>query len=135
MMVRSILFDGVLLYIGADKVNDHQWNPFAAYAAERLDDTRKLSLPAQDTPYDILVRDGYAHILANRHEGSGSSYTVIIYRSDDLEQWRETVRFDAPSFARSFEMSDGVYYVGLGTATSPLADASGNVYRVVPPAP
>ncbi len=139
MMVRSILFDGVLLYIGADNVNDHQWTPFAAYKAESINEAQKLNLPPQDLPYDILVRDGNGYILTNRFEDSGSGYTVIIYRSDDvsgdLEQWKEIVRFNAPSFARSFELYEGVFYIGLGTATKPLNAASGNIYQVVPPVP
>ena len=68
MLVRSVLFKEVLLYIGADNVNDHQWEPFAAYQAETIDAARQLDLPQQNLPYDILVRGGTAYILTNRYE-------------------------------------------------------------------
>ena len=132
--VRSVLFDGVLLYIGADNVNDHQWTPSAAYKAEKINEAQKLGLPPQDLPYDILVRDGKVYVLTKRLEDSESGYTVI-YRSRDLERWMEIARFSAPSFARSFELYEGVFYIGLGTDTEPLNEASGNIYQVVPQSP
>ena len=49
--------------------------------------------------------------------------------------WREVARFDAPSFARSFELYEGEFYVGLGTAASSLNHASGDIYLVMPQAP
>ena len=138
MVVRAALLDGVLLYIGAENTNDHQWTPFAAYKAETINEAQKLQLPSQDAPYDILVRDGNAYMLTNRRD-SESGYTVIIWRSDDvsggLEHWREIVQFSVPSFARSFELYEGVFYIGLGTAIEPLNEASGDIYQVVPQAP
>jgi len=137
MMVRTILFNDTLLYIGADNTNDHQWVPFGAYKATQINAAQKLNLPARDLPYDILVRDGMAYILANRVEAA--SNTVIVYRSDDLsaspENWQEVVSFDTPSIARSFELHEGNFYVGLGTATDPLNQASGDIYLSCPNPP
>ena len=132
LVVRSIPVNNRLLYIGADNVNDHQWTPFAAYSAGRIDQARRLRIPESDLPYDILERDGTAYLLANRFERSKEAVTAIIYHSRDLLRWTEVVRFTVPSPARSFEYSNGIFYVGLGTHTAPLNAASGNIYRVVP---
>lgn len=135
LMVRSTHFKDTLLYLGADNVNDHQWTPFAAYKASQIDETQRLKLPSTELPYDILVRNGIAYILTNRFGATDSNATVIIYCSNDLEHWTEIARFDAPTFARSFEYHEGVFYVGLGTAIDPLNEASGTLYRVTPPSP
>ncbi len=131
LVVRAAHLGQTLVYIGADRVNDHQWRPFAAYKAARIDAAQRLPLAPTDLPYDILVRDGRAYVLTNRPEDAG--FTAIIYRSGDLAVWREVVRFSAPALARSFEYHAGVFYVGLGTDTASLHEASGNIYRVVPP--
>ncbi|MFT5368132.1 MAG: hypothetical protein ACI8V2_003095 [Candidatus Latescibacterota bacterium] len=68
-----------------------------------------------------------------RYLNMGDYVATVIYTSDDLNHWVEEVRFQIPSFARSFEYHDGRFYVGLGTNTAPLNEASGNVYRATPP--
>ena len=140
LVVRSVRCGDVLLYIGADNINDHQWMPFAVYAAERIDGARRLAIPSTDVPYDILVRGDRAWLLTNRRmvksedTAQDALYTVIVYSSDDLRQWQEVVRFAMPSFARSFELHDGTFYAGLGTRTAPLSPDAGKLYRVVPAA-
>ncbi len=129
MLVRSLLFKDVLLYIGADNINDHQWIPFGAYMASEINAAQKLSIPAKDIPYDILVRGRSAYILTNRQKDSG--YSVTIFHSTDMENWIENVQFSAPSFARSFEFYDGLFYVGLGTHTASLNEASGDIYQIM----
>ena len=138
LAVRTIQCGDILLYIGADNVNDHQWSPFAAFAAEHIDVARRLDIPPEDVPYDILVRGDRAWVLTNRRldpsQGAQDApYTVTIYSSDDLQEWQEVVRFPMPSFARSFELHDNTFYVGLGTGTAPLSPDAGSLYLVVPP--
>ena len=139
LAVRTIRCGRALLYVGADNVNDHQWTPFAAFAAENIDGARRLDIPPKDVPYDILVRGDRAWILSNRRmtpskdADQDTPYAVIVYSSDDLHEWSEVVRFQMPSFARSFELHDGAFYVGLGTRTAPLSPDAGKLYRIVPP--
>jgi hypothetical protein len=133
MVVRSATWRGTLLYIGADNVNDHQWIPFAAYRADRIDQPQKLVLPEQVVPYDILVREEGAFILANRPRQNTQLFDVLVYQSSDLTVWTEVVRIELPTFARSFEYYKGHFFLGLGTNTWPLNEASGDIYEVVPP--
>jgi len=133
LVVRSVRFGDHLLYIGANNINDHQWTPFAVFQAACIDEARPLPLPETDVPYDILVRDNTAFVLTNRFAEDMENATVIIYRSEDLDHWEEVVRCEMPTFARSFEYYGGEFYLGLGTKTFPLHEASGNIYRVSGP--
>jgi hypothetical protein len=133
LVVRSTNFEDQLLYIGADNVNDHQWSPFGIYKASRIDEATPLELPSTDLPYDILVRDEEVYILTNRTNPATPDFTVVIYGSYDLDNWTEVVRFNMPTFARSFEYYDGAFYVGLGTSTDSLNQACGNIYKVILP--
>ena len=56
-----------------------------------------------------------------------------MFGASDPETWTEIVRVEMPTFARSFERYDDRFYLGLGTATWPLAEASGDIYEVTPP--
>ena len=131
IVARSVQCGSTLLYIGADNVNDHQWKPFAAYRAGRIDKAERLDISG--VPYDILVHDGAVYILTNRRDADSEQFTVVIYRSENLDEWTEVVRFPTPAPARSFEYARGAFYVGLGTETAPLLEAAGNIYRVIPP--
>jgi len=133
LVVRSTPYQAALLYIGADNINDHHWTPFAVYRAFRIEEAEPISLPSASLPYDILVRDRSAYILTNQFGEPGSPVTVIIYGSDNLDHWEEVVRVEVPSFARSFEYDGDAFYIGLGTETDPLNEASGSIYRVTPP--
>ena len=133
LVVRSVRFGDQLLYIGVGNINDHQWTPFAIFQAAHIDQASSLPLPETDMPYDILVRDSTAFVLANRFTENRGNITVLIYQSEDLNHWEEVVRCEMPTFARSFEYYGGEFYLGLGTKTSPLHEASGNIYRVSGP--
>lgn len=133
MLVRTVTFGSELLNIGANNVNDHQWIPFAAYHARRIDEPRRVDLPPGFLPYDILVRDGRAYLLASRQAGSADLYEVAVFAASDTQAWEEIVRVEMPTFARSFERHNGRFYLGLGTHTASLAAASGDIYEIVPP--
>ncbi|NKB69752.1 MAG: hypothetical protein GKR89_21995 [Candidatus Latescibacteria bacterium] len=128
-MIRTVLFDETLLYIGADRQGAHQWTPIRAYRAPSVNQIQELAIPAADLPYDILVRHGRTFLLTNRRVSSG--YRLVIYESADLESWGVIAEYDIPSFARSFEYHDGCFYVGLGTDQQALNPASGSIYRIV----
>lgn len=130
LIVRSTHFKKTLIYIGADRINDHQWHPFGIYKATQIDRAQPLNLPSNNSPYDILVQSNTVYILTNRKKEAHPGFTGMIYGSKDLETWIEIVRFNIPSLARSFVYYTGSFYIGLGTDTIPLNPASGNIYRV-----
>ena len=45
---------------------------------------------------------------------------------------RRSGGFHPPSFARSFELHEGIFYLGLGTTTNRLSEASGGIYQFIP---
>lgn len=111
-------------------VNDHQWVPLGLFAAASLNEVRHLDVPGM--PYDLLVRDNVCYVLSCRppDEPRTVRWTVAVYASSDLDTWHEVLRFEAPTFARSFETLDGDFYFGLGTDTDHVAPETGRILRV-----
>lgn len=130
--VRTTEFAGQLVYIGSDYgVNDHQWRPFGLYVAPTWETARKVALPeAAALPYDVLMRGDTLYVTA-AFKRSAAEYTNVVYKTKDLNSWSEVLRFDAVTFARSFEEVGGVFYFGLGSEeTLPLSPATGTILRV-----
>lgn len=134
-MVRTTAFGDELLYIASEYgVNDHQWAPIALYAAPELSEARRLALPQEGAlPYDILVRGATVYVLAAERK-AGGGHTNLVYASDDLVTWSEVLRFDAATFARSFEEAGGAFYFGLGSEADAVSAATGDILRVRRPA-
>lgn len=66
----------------------------------------------EDNVRDIVVRDKRCYVLtasAQEDECKGS-----IYSSSDLESWTKRAEFSVPALPYSFELLNGVFYVGLG---------------------
>jgi len=55
LVVRSVVFKEHTLYIGAFRVNDHQWTPFGLYGARSPEKVTKVDLPGR--LWDIIVRE------------------------------------------------------------------------------
>jgi hypothetical protein len=149
-VVRPVNYKGSTVYIGADRCNDHQWNPFGAFSATSLDSGgKRLILPGNPKPFDIIVgTDGVCYILGTI-KVSSTQYVNTVCSSTDLTNWTEIFRFTSDTFARSFEMVNGNFYFGLGSGnggsdpTSERVTAStGNFlrlkkeyYTITPPPP
>ena len=57
-------------------------------------------------------------------------YWVKVLRSEDLETWQEVMRFEANTFARSFEISDNNIYFGMGSSAAQISPEAGNILRI-----
>ena len=119
-IVKPVNFSGRLVFIGGEEWNDHQTFPFGLYVASSLAagnvQVDRVTLPENALPWDILTRDGKVYVLTSgKTEGTPDSFTVKVFSSADCLSWTELFHFTMPTFARSFEESDGDFYFGLGT--------------------
>jgi len=130
LVERWARLGGETVYIGGWQHNDHQWLPIGLFAATSPEKARRLALPAEEQPWDILVRDGRLYCLSARREGP-DRFRVSVTRFDrDLRNGTVLLTFVAPTFARSFAVFRGRFYFGLGTETDvggPLSEASGTL--------
>jgi len=127
-IIRPLEFRGALVYVVAGGTFD--WRPASLAAAQRLDAPRTVALPsAEAVPYDLLVRGDTLYVLAAAPSPSGGSL-IYVYATGDLERWRELFRFNAPTFARSFEESGGDFFLGLGSTLRAPSPATGAILRV-----
>jgi hypothetical protein len=117
-VTRALNLGETAFYIGAYVHNDHQSVPFGVYAAYSLEqghpNVKRLPLPKDSKPWDLLLNDNYLYILTAKQYGS--SFVIRVFRSpaSDLAACSEVFRFTGKTFARSFEMLDGDFYFGLG---------------------
>ena len=129
-LVRPVVFKNQLLYIGGATHNDHQADPFGAFAASSLRpekiQTRALELNGEK-PWDIEVHNDRAYILTSRkiardNSKSGDApdeYEISVWQSADAKTWTRALRFTHTTFARSFAINGRDFYFGLGTDIGP----------------
>lgn len=128
---RPVNFMSSLVYIGAIIVNDHQWDPFGLYMAKSLKNAKRVDLPNDSKPWDILVRDSLLYVLLSQKvEGNPDRFLIVVLVTKDLRKWEELFRFAQPTFARSFEQVDRDFYFGLGTSTKDTRPEAGTILRV-----
>ena len=73
---------------------------------------------------DVFVRDDICYVLATSE--SKSAFLGYVYSSPDLDDWTKLAEFSVPELPQSFEVLDGVFYVGLGGINA----ESGSIYRL-----
>lgn len=138
---RPTNYQNSLLYIGAQNINDHQWNPFGLYKVGQVSPTggignpSRINHPTQSLnakPWDIELIDQKAYILWSYTQNNNQLISVT--SSTDLTNWSEEFHFSSASFARSFENLNGDWYFGLGTDTVTLSTATGDILRYKPQA-
>lgn len=132
-MLRATTFKNNLVYLGVmvTGVND-LWSPEAMYVATSIIQARRVTFPATNClPTDIVVCpcDNTIYVLTYV-KNSTNSYTNIVYKSTDLQNWTELFRFNADTFARSFEELNGDFYFGLGCSLDVLPASTGNILKV-----
>lgn len=131
MAERDTPLAGGTLYIGADNVYDHQWEPFGLYYAASIDQARSVQLPVPDLlPYDIKIVKGLACVLASRQVGP-DHYENYIFTSRDAVRWETALQFTTTALVRSFAVVGNGHdlYFGLGCRSDENAPDSGLLLR------
>jgi hypothetical protein len=133
-MTRVINLNGTLAYILAKSDNDQQSLPIAMVTCADIGLPKAVVFPEKTAvPMDILSRGAKTYVLT--YIPVGLSFTTIVYESNDLLTWKETLRFTKDTFSRSFEELNGVMYFGLGTnnynpTPTPAPASTGTILRV-----
>jgi hypothetical protein len=127
---RPTVFKDHALYIGGRKQIDHDWNPaglFAAGGAGNSLSARALSVGGQ--PRDLIVDGDTLYVLVSREPAKHKAVNTVL-ASTDLKSFREVLRFEAGTFARSFALNDGDFYFGLGSDPGDLKPQTGEIVKV-----
>jgi hypothetical protein len=80
---------------------------------------------------DIVVRDSTCYVLTATEVDD--TFQGYIHSSSDLTNWTKEADFTVPALPYSFELLDGIFYVGLGNRSCwwGYADTeSGSIYRL-----
>jgi hypothetical protein len=129
LVVRDVLFKGATLYVGAHLATDHQWTPFGLYMAKDPAHIKRIDLPGK--PWDLLVKDSVLYVLsALKSEIDPTEWIIRVTATGDLTEWQPLFEFKSPTFARSFEYLNGVFYFGLGCEADDLRPETGRILRV-----
>lgn len=126
---RDVQFHDQTVYIGAEGVNDHQWEPFGLYVADSALQIQRLLEDRSVSFWDVLVDGETLYVLTSEPANDGGQ-TISVLATDDLESWEPVVTFEAETFARSFARLEGVFYFGLGCETEAPTAACGEVLRI-----
>lgn len=130
-MLRPTNVNNNLVYLGVrvTGIND-LWSPEAMYVASSINQARRIVFPEiSATPTDIVVRGNTTYVLTYI-KNSTMSYSNIVYKTDDLQNWTELFRFNTDTFARSFEELNGDFYFGLGCNLTVKPTSTGNILKV-----
>jgi hypothetical protein len=115
-----VSYQNKIIYIGQNGV-EHTSNegtvldfePKGLYYLEDLNTCNQLLLPAEFLPFDLNVYNSVLYILlAQRH--SEINYTIKIVSANDLIKLHDEIEFEYDTFARSFEIYDDTFYLGMG---------------------
>lgn len=90
----------------------------------------------RDNVRDVVVRNDNCYVLTASE--TRSTFQGCIYSSSDLVDWTKLAEFSVPALPYSFEILDGIFYVGLGSRSfrQKYTDVeSGSIYKIDPSAP
>jgi hypothetical protein len=130
---RPTAFKQQVVYIGATKIIDHDWAPHGLFAAAKINQARGVPLPGSAMPRALLASDdgGTLYALASLQPDEDTTRVAVFATQDAaLEDWKELFFFEADTFARSFAILDGDFYLGLGCDPELLRDHTGLIVRV-----
>ena len=125
------LADRGVLTLLVEGVNDHQWNPLSLL---RVSDVKAggiaaLPLPGGAKPYDIIKRGAVIYVCA--WDAAKKQVAVFSLSASNPGTATEILRFDAPTFARSFEESQRQFFtLDLGADVSPKIKQTGEIWKV-----
>ncbi len=115
-IIRTEIFQGHSIYIGAYIHNDHQYIPFGIYKVNSLKagsvSILPIYLPENTRVWDLLVQNDTLYILLDTPNNEGT--IVSVAESKDGVNWIELFKYQSTTFARSFAILNGDYYFGLG---------------------
>lgn len=122
-LVRPIQMGDDALYLAGRPSSDHQVGTRDVFLARSWDpgaiDVVKTTPGTDERPWDLLARPTTAYLLTSKKIGSGlgETFTITVWRANaSLTGWRGLFTCPGQStFARSFEESNGDFYLGLGT--------------------
>ena len=125
------LDDGSVLTLLVKSINDHQWDPVSLMHVSAIapGGVAALALPDNAKPYDILRRGNLVYVCAF-DASHGQNVVFSLPASNVGRAPTEVLRFDAPTFARSFEEAGGDFYFGLGCDQSPTPAQTGEIWKV-----
>jgi hypothetical protein len=115
-------------YIVARKLIDHDGTPLGLFTTTTGYDARPVALPHKMVARDVLSVGGTFYVLGS------TNGNVAVYATRDLVAFKEVLRFQAPTFARSFAVVQNGnrtldFYFGLGSEPDALHDATGEILR------
>lgn len=132
-LARPSLHNGRAVYIGGIVHNDHQIDPIGAYTAIDGPSCFKaecIPLPAGAKPWYTMVAGNAVYLLWSTADGTRHKYVNHLSKSFDGRMFREILRFEADSFARSVEYLEGYLYFGLGTEIKEHGHFEGNSLKL-----
>ncbi len=103
------------VYIGARPSNDHQYAEQQLFSMENIGEGRRVSLPKNANPQDMLVDNDRLLLLSTEKSTGRWAYKLTVYETYDLNTWVPLIRFDADTLSRSFEYLHGCFYFGMGS--------------------
>ncbi|MBS2021260.1 MAG: hypothetical protein JST92_02545 [Deltaproteobacteria bacterium] len=130
---RALNYRNQVVYIGARKIIDHDWSPLGLFAAQKVNQARGVPLPGGALPRAILTSsDGLTlYVLASLQLDPETTHVAVFATTDwQLLKWTELFWFEAGTFARSFALHKGDFYLGLGSDPERLHDDTGLLLRV-----
>lgn len=130
-VAHPVRYGQFTVYLGVDTVTDHNWTPFGLFSVDEAYAVRQYTYGADVRVWDLIVEEGVLYALAAQETESG--WIVSVQKTCDLNDWEETLRFNAPTFARSFALYNGDFYFGQGTEAAPLMEQAGDILRVQSP--
>ncbi len=129
-LMRPTVALDCIMYISGIFDLDYQWKPEGIYFAPEINQARRIKLPeAEAQPMDILSRGDTVYVLANK-KVTDKSYINVVYKTNNLSNWSEVLRFENDTFARSFEEAKGTFYFGMGCDSSFIANSTGKIVKV-----
>ena len=90
---------------------------------------RVTHVEVSGSPADVFA-DGDACLVLTNRPGVDGRNEAIIYRRSKDQTWRIATSASTDSMARSAEILDGFYYLGLGCANGACGASAGTLVRV-----
>ena len=129
VIVRGCVdFGGNAVYLGAQMVLGEHAVPLKLFVASGSEHVRAIELPHDARPRDITVAGERVYALGSRRETSG--FTTYVFETVDLAEWKELFHLATPTFARSIEVLNGDFYIGLGSLKDDVHPKTGDLLRV-----
>lgn len=126
---RAVTLGDHLVYLGVNRDYGDHWHSFGIFSTDPAFEVRYHPFESTEISYDLITIRSQVFALLGQPHSDGSS-RVRVMASCDLLTWHEVLRFQAPTFARSFARLGEDFYFGLGADAFVTAPDSGTLLRV-----